>query len=503
MEFTPSNPHNAHETSWRPEDIFLVVAAITVIASLLIREFNDSDVWWHIVIGKDIIRTFIVPSIDRYTLAGWGRPYHDSHWFFQILVASAERIGGLNAVGLFPVVIWSATFFACYRTIRAYVTPCAASVLICVVAFACNYRFLPRPDIMTCLMISSYYLLLQNGRFRTNLQILFFVCLQIIWSNSHGLFVIGPFMAGCYLVEGMLKRFRDNSVQIVPIFRLMILLVLASLITPFGFEGWRYAFQLAQEAGPEAHLIYKGIEELAPVFSIKTIIKPDFWAFAIITLSLLLTTAAVAIRRRVPVARGIMTAALFCAALTGRRNIPLFCLAAVPLLAEMASLLGCTIILSRMKKVVAAVSLAVIAWFPLSGKFYQSFGYDPVRFGVGSPAYAMPSGLPQVLKQIGFTGQIYNNDRFGGFCLYHGYLPLLDGRWEVYDLHTLSLILMAPYDSSLWDTLVQRYEITGALLENGVPETKALISRFMQDGSFQLMYGDAVSSFWIRNVNHK
>jgi len=497
-ESTNNNRLQVSGDFWCPADVILAAAAIAFVASLLLREFNDPDVWWHIVIGKDIIRNHFIPEIDRYSLAGWGRHYHDSHWLFQVLVASAERVGGLNAVGLIPVVIWSATLFTCYRTIRTWVIPTAASVMICVVALACNYRFIPRPDIITFLMISVYYLQLQRGRFSTIPQILFFGCLQIIWSNSHGLFVIGPFMAGCYLAEASWNRLRDKSVQVIPALRLTIVLISASLCTPFVFEGWQYAFQLAYEAGPEAHLIYKSIEELAPTFGSKTITHPDFWAFILILLPLSIVSIALMKRQQISIARVMITVALLCAALTGRRNIPLFCLVAAPLLSETIHPLRVFDSIGRVTKVVTAMVIIALTWLPLSGVFYQAFGYDPLRFGIGASPQAMPSGLPVILKEIGFKGQIYNNDRFGGFCLYHGYLPLLDGRWEVYDLTTLSLILMSPYDDSLWDALVQRYDITGALLENGVPETRALISRFMQDGSFQLIYGDNLSSFWIR-----
>ena len=479
-------------------DILLTLASIIAIASLLVRQFNEPDTWWQIAIGKDILRNFSIPLVDHYTLAGWNRPYHDSHWLFQIAVAITELFGGLSAVGLIPTVIWGIVLYTCHRTILKWIKISPAAVLICIVALACNYRFIPRPDIVSCLMISVYYLLLQQERFKTFPEILLFGFLQIVWSNSHGLFVIGPFMAGCYLIEGSFRRLRGEPVQIVPVARLVTVLLVTSLCTPFAFEGWVYALKIANEAGPTADFVYKTLEELAPTFGSKTASKPDFWAFIVICVPLLLFFCAGIVKRNIPLARCMITVTLFFAALTGRRNIPIFCLVAAPLLAEFISIYTPAFSLNRAAKTAIALMLLVCSWFPFSGKFYQSYGYDPLRFGVGTPSQAMPTGLPGLLRQIGFSGQIYNNDMFGGFCLYHGYLPLIDGRWEIYDPPTLNFILRAPHDNKLWNALVSRYGISGALLENGTSATQALINRFMHDGSFELIYFDAVSTFWIR-----
>lgn len=495
-----ARPHNPDSTR-SPIDIILVTTVSIAITSLLIRQFHEPDIWWHLAIGKDILRNLLIPVTDHYSLAGWGRPYHDSHWLFQVIVALLEKIGGLAAVGIMPAVIWSATLFICYQTMRRWVDSASAAIMLGIVAVACHYRFIPRPDIVTCLFISLFYQLLHFGRFRTAPQLLFICSLQIVWSNSHGLFVIGPFMASCYLAEAAWKSTHDPSVRLYPTLRLTIFLFLASLCTPFPFKGWQYAFQLAQEAGPGADSVFKTIGELTPLYTFKSIDKPEFWAFAIIVLLLIPMGWALARRRKLPLARAIIVIALLGTSIMARRNIPLFCLTAAPFLAEASHCIGLPVHLRRTAKIFWVLLFIVLTWSTVSGSFYRAFGYDPVRFGIGSPAHVMPTGLLQKLKEIEFSGQIYNNDRFGGFCLYHGYLPLVDGRWEVYEQETLNAILSAPYDSFLWRAVINRYDISGVLLENGLPETNALISRFLQDSSFQMIYSDAVSSFWIRNIN--
>lgn len=483
-----------------PAGLFLMTATVCAIAALLVRQFNSPDIWWQIAIGRNIIDTMAVPHLDHFSAAGWGRSYHDSHWLFQIVLAIADRIGGTDAVGVIPVAIWSAAFICCYRSIRRWLSPSASCLLLFVVAVSCNYRFTPRPEIITCLMITLYYLLLQARKYTKFSELALFAVLQVIWSNSHGLFVIGPFMAGSYLAEAAWRKMRHEQSELLHCTKLLAILLAASLCTPFGMNGWSYALQIAGEAGPSAHEIYKNLEELRPTFSSGMLPHPEFWGFSLLLAASVVGVFSLAARRQLSNSRLLIIIALLATAATGRRNIPLFTLTAAPFIAE-----TCRDLLPRFRrpdlyKTALGLGLIAFTWFPLSGRYYQWFHYEPLRFGIGVPTGAQPAGLPEFLRQTGFSGQLYNNDLFGGFCLYHGILPLVDGRWEVYDQEELSTILRAPFDPSAWESVVTRYGITGALLQNGVVETRTLAARFFADGSFKLVYQDTAASFWLRTT---
>jgi len=481
-------------------DALIVCATVMAIASLLVRQYNDADTWWHLAIGRDILESCSIPSTDRFSAAGWGRSYHDSHWLFQVVLAAADRLGGSIAVGTFPIAVWSATFLCCYRSIRNSLPAAASCLLLFIAAIACSSRFIPRPDIISYLMIALYYLRLQTGRYSTKSDLALFGMLQLIWSNSHGLFVIGPFMAGCYLVEAIWNTIRGKQAALKQSIWLLTVLLVATLITPFGVDGWHYALQIAQEAGStQAHVIFKDLEELRPIFRLNMLFNPDCVAFFLISAITAGTLSLACIYRPFSIARLCIAVALFAvASVSGRRNIPLFTLAAIPLIAESIELLRLRILLNTRAIFAGAILLFCFTSLPLSGHYYQWFKYDPLRFGIGAPAEYQPSGLPDFLRRINFTGQIYNNDLFGGYCLYYGILPLVDGRWEVYDPEELTVILRAPFDQTAWAWVVNRYNVKGALVRNGEPATMALVSRFIADGSFQMVYQDKVSTFWLR-----
>ena len=84
----------------------LAASLIWVVASFLVHELCSLDVWWHLVIGEDILQRLQVPDINIYSAGALNKPYHDSHWLFQAALALSHRLTGLN--GPVPFIIsWS------------------------------------------------------------------------------------------------------------------------------------------------------------------------------------------------------------------------------------------------------------------------------------------------------------------------------------------------------------------------------------------------------------
>ena len=478
---------------------FLQFATVIAIGSFLVRKVEDPDPWWQVAIGRDILAHFAVPYRDHFAAAALGRDYHDSHWLFQVIVALADRVfGGMKGVGLFMVASWGAILLSCYRAIRCWLSQAAACLLIFIVAIACSSRFIPRPELVTCFMIVLFYLRLQNGKYTTLSDLLLFAFLQFVWSNSHGLFVIGPFMAGCYLFEAVTCRLRGKATDLSGTVKLLAVLLVATLVTPYGFDGWRYAMLLLKEAGPGSSELYKNLAELAPTFSVQTLFSPDFWCYLSLLLAVILTTIPPLLRRQIPYSRLFIVATLFIASMTGLRNMPLFALTAAPLIAENISRSSLRHEFPAALKVVLALILLSLSYLPISGHYYRLISNREL-FGLGVVTSIYPVGLPTFLHQIRFTGQLYNPNPLGGFCLYHGFLPLTDGRWEVYDENVLEKIRVAPYDQGTWEWLVTTHNIRGVILRRGqFGEAAALYPRLKRDGMFQLVYYDNVCTFWLR-----
>jgi tetratricopeptide (TPR) repeat protein len=325
---------------------------------------------------------------------------------------------------------------------------------------------------------------------------------QVIWSNSHGLFVVGPFMAGCYCAAAAMRGVRGHDTALAPLTRLLAILLAATMITPYGADGWRYALLLFTEAGPHAPAALKAVGELSPTFGSAARAGYAFWFFALLLAATIAITLLQCYRRRIAAERLLIVVGLCAAALTGRRNIVLFALVAAPFTAEQLRHF-LTVRPSRFKVPYLLATLVICGWagYAQFGEYYLNLS-TPQRIGFGASAAYFPGGLRDFLTRTGFRGQIYNSNSLGGFFLYQNYpqrLPLVDGRWEVYDPSVLDRINSAPANPLLWSWVVARYDIRGVLLQHASPEAQNLLPMIGRNRQWRLVYLDHAASFWMRS----
>ncbi len=477
----------------------ILCAVIIAILPFLIHEIYSYDVWWQVTIGSDILNSGHIPEIDRYTAAASGRPYHDSHWLFQVILALSHRVGGMVGVQLVMVCIWGLILFFCFQAIRQWVTISLAAFLLFIIAMASVERFLPRPELVTFLGIASFYWMLQNDNYRSWRKYAVFGILQVVWSNSHGLFVIGPFMVGCYWFFAATRKLRGRESDLMSVTILLCVVLVSTFITPHGWDGWRYARLLFSEAGGKGAAVIQELGELSPTFGSAARSGIAFWFF----ITLLITAGSgflLEVYRRKVSPRMLIVIAMFLSALTGRRNAVLFALVAAPFTAESLALLIPERWKIRWRWVLLSTCLLLVwVWFPLSGNYYLMMKH-PGRMGLGVTPSFFPHDLPTFLRKINFKGQVLNSNILGGFYLYHffpGSVPLTDGRWEIYDYKVLKSIRFVTGQGRSWHGLIDRYQIRGILLAHGSPEAKNMVPSLDKSRDWRLVYLDHAASFWM------
>ncbi|MBE9535620.1 MAG: hypothetical protein IMF07_00430, partial [Proteobacteria bacterium] len=425
----------------------LIFSVFISTSSFLIHEIYSLDVWWQIAIGKDILKTLSIPTTDRYTVAALGNLYHDSHWLFQVIIAAFHHLAGMLGAQFFMVAIWAITLYTCYRSIRQHMTVEISALFVFLVGLSSIERFLPRPEIITFLMIALFYQRLSKHNYKDGKALTIMALLQIIWTNCHGLFVIGPFMAGTYWLSDIIGHFSGKKTNLKKTSLLLAVLILASLITPYGIGAWKYAYLLYTEVGGSASHLMKSVGELAPTFSNKSFSEPLFYPFLIILAGTILSSLKLLFQKKLSLPRAIITISLFMAALTGRRNIVLFVIVAAPFIAEnIKALMPEVKLKSPLTTNLIGLLILLVSIYPLSGLYYVKNDI-PARSGLGSSPSYYPYSLPDFLRKINFQGNIYNSNIMGGFYLLHSYperRPLTDGRWEIYNDRILKSILIAP-----------------------------------------------------------
>jgi hypothetical protein len=476
----------------------LLATLAWVTASFLVQELYSLDAWWHIAIGRDILDRWSIPPVDRYTIAGLGLPYHDSHWLFQLLLGVFHRAFGLVGVQLVQIGLWGGALTLVYRATRRWAETGTSAALTCLAAMACVERFLPRPEAVTILMVAAFYLVLADRDRSLRARLAILVVLQVIWVNSHGLFTIGPGMVGAYVVEAAWIRWRAKSGEWKPALATLAAVLLATLVTPYGLSAWTYAALIVTEASAPG--VVSTLGEMSSAFGATARSSPAFWFFA--TLLALVAGAAshaLARRRRLSLARGIIVLAMLIAALMGRRNIVLFAVVAAPFLAEALGPVFNSLGRRSLTRIALALAMLAWSWLPLSGRFYLNLEL-PTRFGFGATPSFFPHGLPKFLERIDFQGNVLNSNSLGGFLTYHRHpqnLPLTDGRWEIYGPKRIEAVLASTRTPGAWRNVVRVHNLRGILLAHTSPEAGALLPDLARDASWRLVYVDHAASFWM------
>lgn len=480
----------------------LAVALSFSIGVFLVNQVYDLDIWWQVAIGRDILAQGTVPAIDRFTAAALGRPYHDSHWFFQVLVALADRAGGMVGVQLLMVALWTAVFICVQRAASRRVSIVYWGPLLFLAAMASTERFLPRPELITFLGVAFFYWRLQEGRYRSWRDLAALLLMQLLWANGHGLFVLGPFLVGCYWLAAFLGKGEPGREALPALSRLLAMVFGVTLLTPYGWGSWRYAFLLFQEAGPQAPKLLKSVGELSPTFGPANMGGMAFWFFlGLVTITALLAAWALLRKQPVAIPRLLIVMTLFVLSLTGRRNMVLFVLVAAPFAAEMlGDLPKCS---RRAEQGLALATVLVLlawSWYPLSGDYYLRMEL-PSRTGLGATPSFFPHDLPAFLEKFDYRGQVFNANTLGGFYLYHRYprqAPFTDGRWEIYAAATFDEISRGIGSAASWQPFAERHKVSGILLQHASGEAKAMLPFLREHPDWRLVYLDTAASFWVR-----
>ncbi len=469
-----------------------------LLLSLLIVEVYDLDAGWQLAIGREIVATASIPVFDRWTVLGAGRAYHDSHWLFQVVLWAAFSIGGWIAVQGIVLAFWSATLAALWKISRRTFDAAPAALVVLVAALACAERFLPRPELATYAAFAWFLHLFAAGEAHRPVGLARLAVIQALWSNAHGLFVLGPFVALAHLAAALFSPL-DRRAALRRGLPPLVVTSLATLANPSGLRAWQYALVLAREAGQGSSELIGSLGEMTSPFAAAARSSPAIWVFY----ALLAAGARIALGRLVhrKIDAGLLIA-VTCAglSLSGRRNVALYALAFVPLAAARGSKPRWAAALARPSvRWLAAATVAALVAFPLSGVYYLWMEI-PARFGPGiSPSFFPHALAPQLASGALGDGLLASNT-LGGFVSLHGAprtLPLTDGRWELYDPEELKQVLAATRRPGGWRDVVRERHLGGVLLAHSSPEAAAILPEIADDPGWQLAHLDAAASLWL------
>ena len=141
-----------------------------------------------------------VPRLDPFTFSSADRPWIDLHWGFQVALATADALGGVPGMILLASLA-SAAAFAIAMTARRSDWPAWVVALCWLPALALMAtRFDPRPEVFSLVFLACFLAVLLRVERRPALAWVL-PPIQVSWVNTHGLFILGPIVLGCYWLD--------------------------------------------------------------------------------------------------------------------------------------------------------------------------------------------------------------------------------------------------------------------------------------------------------------
>ena len=219
-----------HNTNGRQTDVSsthawsdrLIVALLGLAALLLGFEvILDTDIWWHVRAGEWILSHRRVPWLDPFSFASADRPWIDLHWGFQSALALAYRLAGVPGIVSLAATVCAAAWLVAFSARATRLAHGRGWMVLGTGIAIMSSRFDPRPEIFSLLLMAGFLAVL----FRVERSPAWFwvlPLLQAVWVNVHALFVLGPIIVACYLVDRLLRG------------------LLGTLCGPGGWKWWRH-----------------------------------------------------------------------------------------------------------------------------------------------------------------------------------------------------------------------------------------------------------------------
>jgi hypothetical protein len=449
----------------------LVVAIATFLKAIADRAalLNDADTYLHIAAGRWMLLHHALPASDPFSNSMPGAPWVVHEWLSEIALALAFDSFGWSGVVLLTAGAFALTLALLTRWLLARMEPIAALVLVALSAALLEPHLLARPHWLAAPVLLAWSAVVVAARDRGGAPPLLLLPMMTLWANLHGGFIVGIAVVLFFGAEALLEAPTGRRLAVALAWGgFAALAVLAAALTPNGLGGLALPLRLVGMSAVAAH-----IREWQAL---------DFAEFQTFELWLLLLIGAgFSLGLKLPLTRLLLIVLLTHLGLTHSRHVDLAALlgplaVAAPLGPQLAARFAAhpaSVLRLWFRDRAApagwAARAATLAVLLVVAAFCVA---RPVirEDGVETPASAVAAAQKMQLQ-----GPVFNSYAFGGFLIFRGIAPFIDGRAEVYGDAFLSHFSAAiAGDERALGGILERYAITWTLLSPSDGATQVL-----------------------------
>jgi hypothetical protein len=477
----------------------LLVGAIAFLLFLTRRALlNDGDTYLHIAAGQWMFAHLAIPRVDPFSHTLLGAPWTAHEWLSELIYAAAYAAGGWSGVVMVAAAAFAAALAILTRFLLRHLEPIYALLFVALAAGMAAPHLLARPHTLTAPLLVFWGVALVRARQDRRAPSLWLTPLMAIWANLHGSFPLGLGLAAAFAAEAFLE-----AAGLTAKWRVirqwggfLIAALLAALLTPHGVHGLQFVVDLQQNT-----YALDRIDEWR---------SPDFHHLQELEVWLLVAIAAMLTRGlRLPPIRIVLLLGLLHMALRYQRHIELLgylapLIVAQPFAAQWFAVGGAhrqaqtldrffTALARPASKMACCVVLAVLGAAGLAAIHVDALRPSP-KVSPETAVQAVRDGFPGGASAL--PGPVFNAYEFGGYLIFSGIPPFVDGRADLYgDAFLTDFIGALNLDGSdRLPQLLERHHIGWTLLPPGAPAV-ALLDRLP---GWHRFYADETAVIHIR-----
>lgn len=451
-----------------------------------VREYSG-DFHWHVVQGEQTLREHRIAATDSFSHTYAGRPFANTAWLGDVLLALAFRAGYPGVYVLRSLALLALVLLLAREGKRAGLSVASAALLAALpLVHAPLQRYL-RPELFALVCLAALLHLLGEHERRPRRALLVgALALVLLWANLHASVSLGLLAFGCYAGERglrcLLARPRDLRAALVwaawPVAALLL-----ACVSPQGLAG-PLAFRIMRRSWIALTPDWQPLPAWPPLLA----------AVALATLVLV-----VAAGRRVSWWRLVVALVLAYFAARYRRGIVPALIAAVPLQASclvvVRERLAARGAARRGTIVGGAVGLGLALWAALvvlvDARLAREvgIGVDPGAYPEAACAWARATPA--------LSGEMLNSGPLGSFlmwCLPEHRVFHDQRTWSLYDESFFLAYLEAARDPERLEALVERHHVGWAFTQYDTLATT--IGR--RPELWRLVYFDDQAQVWVR-----
>ncbi len=503
----------------------LVLFGLVIFSANL--EIKDLDLWLHLASGRQIVTQNAVPHQDFLSAVVSGKDWINHEWLFQVILHGFYQYDGVDGLILLRVLMLGLTFVLLLSLGFQKERQLIPILLLLLVLLVYQLRLMLRPDIFSIVFFILFVQVLGTRLEQKSTPWILFI-LQVLWTNIHGFFILGPILILLTIVSELIKRHIPLPFNWREVGRMepgefknlnlsFILIVLACFINPHFIEGALYPLRVLLSLSADQQIFFEHIGELQKPLAGEPLFSMGQYPFYKLMI-LLSVVSFVANYRKIDVGILMLWGIFLFLSLNAVRNIVFFSVASYfTILSNLHEVKFSKIFTITQKDerirhiLVIIVQVFVIVWMlqyvqKMSLRGYYDFDnyYRKSEYG-GASLRSYPFKAADFLVDNNIEGQFFNDFNSGAYLLgrVHPQIKVsMDGRTELYGGEFFKR------HDDIWrgskekfDTLVEEYQLTGAFLGSVyVPAPAFTLRHLYESKDWVLVYFDYDATIFLKNI---